>query len=149
MIAAIYILHRERSAICVKNGGAGWSYGGSGGVLPPEGNVMPDADDAGRPSGDLELEPPARSRRSLLKGAAAGAAGVAAAALAAGAMPAAAGSRPAGPVRGAGTASAAGSEPVVVHVRDAATGEMDVFRGTTCTRVHDSELAARLVRAGG
>jgi anaerobic selenocysteine-containing dehydrogenase len=111
---------------------------------------MPDANDAGRPSGDIELEPSARSRRSLLKGAAAaGAAGVAAAALAAGAVPAAASSRSAGPARGAGTASAGGSEPVVVHVRDAATGEMDVFRGTTCTRVHDIELAARLVRAGG
>jgi hypothetical protein len=35
----------------------------------------------------------------------------------------------------------------VVHVRDAATGEMDVFRGTTHTRVHDKELAARLIGA--
>jgi len=26
---------------------------------------------------------------------------------------------------------------------------MDVFRGTTHTRVHDRELAARLVRASG
>jgi hypothetical protein len=34
-----------------------------------------------------------------------------------------------------------------VHVRDAAAGEMDVFRGTACTRVRDKELAARLVRA--
>ena len=45
-------------------------------------------------------------------------------------------------------APAEGSEQVVVHVRDTATGEMDVFRGTTCTRVRDAELAARLLRAG-
>jgi hypothetical protein len=111
---------------------------------------MPGADDAGPPSGGLELERPGRSRRSLLKTAAVGAAGIAAAALAGGALPAAAASRPeAAPARRAGTAAAGGPEPIVVHVRDAATGEMDVFRGTTCTRVHDTELAARLVRAGG
>jgi hypothetical protein len=34
-----------------------------------------------------------------------------------------------------------------VHVRDAASGEIDVFRGTTQTRLHDRDLAARLVRA--
>src|SRR5215470_2329664 len=112
---------------------------------------MPGADDAGPPSGDLELQPPGRSRRSLLKGAAAaGAAGIAAAALTGGALPPAAGSRsPARPDRSAGTAPSGGSKPIVVHVRDAATGEMDVFRGTTCTRVRDRELAARLARAGG
>jgi hypothetical protein len=35
----------------------------------------------------------------------------------------------------------------VVHVRDAAAGELEVFRGATCTRVRDKKLAARLVRA--
>ncbi|HEX6520543.1 MAG TPA: hypothetical protein VF070_11120 [Streptosporangiaceae bacterium] len=112
---------------------------------------MTGVNDAGRPSGDLKPEPPGRSRRSLLKGAAAaGAAGIAATALAGGALPAAASSRSAaGPAREAGTAPAGGSEPVVVHVRDAATGEMEVFRGTTCTRMRDAELAARLVRASG
>jgi len=64
-----------------------------------------------------------------------------------GALPAAAGTKAAAVTRGAGTAGAGESEPVVVHVRDAATGEMDVFRGTTHTRVHDKELAARLVGA--
>jgi hypothetical protein len=73
---------------------------------------------------------------------------VAAAALAGGALPAAAGSpAAAGPGRGAAAARVGESGPVVVHVRDATTGEMDVFRGTTCTRVRDKELAARLVRA--
>jgi len=34
-----------------------------------------------------------------------------------------------------------------VHVLDARSGEIDVFRGTSQTRLHDRELAARLVRA--
>ncbi len=41
--------------------------------------------------------------------------------------------------------SAAG--PLVIHLRDAQTGEMDIFAGTTRTRLHDPALAARLVRA--
>jgi hypothetical protein len=36
--------------------------------------------------------------------------------------------------------------PLVIHVRDARTGEMDIFAGTTRTRLRDPELAAR--RAG-
>ncbi len=44
-----------------------------------------------------------------------------------------------------GTASAA--DPIVLHVRDAAAGEIDLFRGTTQTRLHDRDLAARIVRA--
>jgi len=108
---------------------------------------MPDSNGPGSPSSDLDLESPGHSRRALLKGAATvGAAGIAAAALAGGALPAAASSRSAALAR-TGTAPAEGSEPVVVHVRNAATGEMDVFRGTTCTRVRDKDLAARLSRA--
>ncbi|MBV9382749.1 MAG: hypothetical protein JO242_19065, partial [Streptosporangiaceae bacterium] len=38
-------------------------------------------------------------------------------------------------------------DPVVVHVRDAGTGELDIFRGTGHTRLRDPDLAARLVRA--
>ena len=34
-----------------------------------------------------------------------------------------------------------------MHVRDARSGEIDVFRGTSHARVHDPELAARLMRA--
>jgi hypothetical protein len=64
------------------------------------------------------------------------------------ALPAAAGTKTAAaPARGAQTAHGEESEAVVVHVRDAATGEIDVFRGTTHTRVRDKDLAARLVRA--
>jgi hypothetical protein len=110
---------------------------------------MPGLDDAGPIPAGIEPDPPGHSRRSVLRGAAAaGAASIAAAALAGGALPAAASTRAAaGPARGAGAARAGESEPVVVHVRDAAAGEMDVFRGTACTRVRDKELAARLVRA--
>lgn len=110
---------------------------------------MTGSNGAGSSSSDLERESQGHSRRSLLKGAATvGAAGIATAALAGAALPAAASSRSAAPARTAAAAPAQGSEQVVVHVRDTATGEMDVFRGTTCTRVRDTQLAARLLRAG-
>jgi len=49
---------------------------------------------------------------------------------------------------GAGTRAAAEpAEQLVIHVKDAKTGQIDVFRGTSLTRVHDPELAARLVQA--
>jgi hypothetical protein len=35
----------------------------------------------------------------------------------------------------------------VVHLRDARSGEMDVFAGTRQVRVTDPDLAARLTRA--
>ena len=38
-------------------------------------------------------------------------------------------------------------EPVVVHLRDARSGEMDIFSGTSRTRLRDPDLAARLARA--
>jgi hypothetical protein len=84
----------------------------------------------------------------MLKGAAAAsAAGLAASALASVALPAAAAAR--APVRGTpGQArDDGGDESIVVHVRDVASGEIDVFRGTTATRLHDRDLAARLARA--
>src|SRR6185437_8874908 len=37
--------------------------------------------------------------------------------------------------------------PIVVHLRDARTGEIDIFRGTSQTRLHDHALAALLIRA--
>jgi|HubBroStandDraft_4_1064222.scaffolds.fasta_scaffold24614_4 hypothetical protein len=96
---------------------------------------------------------PGLSRRRVLRGAAgAGAAGLAVAAggLAAAPTPALAETaRPAVPSVPA-AATAAGidaAEPVVVHLRDARSGEMDVFAGTRHTRVHDPDLAARLARA--
>jgi outer membrane receptor protein involved in Fe transport len=99
------------------------------------------------------------SRRSMLMGAAgAGAAGIAAATLGGAVLPAVAAAGPAGrgpraddsraaDLSGADLSAADLAEPVVVHVRDAARGEIEVFRGTTATRLHDRDLAARLVRA--
>jgi hypothetical protein len=100
------------------------------------------------------------SRRSLLQGAAtAGAAGLAATALGAAARPAlAASSRPPTPAwpptrpqgRGASTgAVAAGAGPIMVHVRDAGSGDIEVFAGTSQTRVRDADLAARIARVIG
>jgi len=91
------------------------------------------------------------SRRSILWGAAgAGAAGLAAAALAGAAPAVAAATPPASRTRTRADAPAnrAGpAGPVVVHLRDARTGEMDVFAGTSHTRLRDPDLAARLTRA--
>ncbi len=92
------------------------------------------------------------SRRSVLRSAAgAGAAGIAVTALAGTAGPAlAAAARPAAPAargRAPDATDTGPAEQVVVHVRDARSGEIDVFRGTSHTRVRDPELAARLVRA--
>ena len=41
----------------------------------------------------------------------------------------------------------ASAGPLVAHVRNARTGEIDIFRGVTQVRVHDVALAALLTRA--
>jgi hypothetical protein len=99
------------------------------------------------------------SRRSLLHGAAAaGAAGLAVTALGAGVSQAASastrsssaasspGSAGAGSADGAGNAAAG---PIVVHVRDAKSGDIEVFSGTSQTQLTDKDLAARIARAIG
>jgi len=110
---------------------------------------MPDLESAGESVARRPAQPVAgsHSRRSVLRGAAgAGAAAIAASALASAAVPLSAVA--AGRERRTAIPADAGqTEPVVVHVRDAASGEIDVFRGTTQTRLHDRELAARLMRA--
>ena len=45
-------------------------------------------------------------------------------------------------------AEAPAGESIVVHVRDAASGDIDIFRGETAISVRDRDLAARIVRAG-
>lgn len=91
------------------------------------------------------------SRRSALKGAAG--AGLAATALAATSTPALAAIRPAraghdsADERGADEREAHSGEPIVAHLRNARTGEIDVFHGTSQTRLHDAALAAALIRA--
>ena len=102
------------------------------------------------------------SRRALLRGAAgAGVAGVAASTLiglpAAQALASPARSAASASGRGAAKQSAAGqpagggesASDVVVHVRDARSGEMDIFSGTSLTRLSDPDLARRLMQAIG
>ncbi|MGO9078195.1 MAG: hypothetical protein ACLQDY_04035 [Streptosporangiaceae bacterium] len=110
---------------------------------------MPGLDDLNSPAGHAAADregPRHPSRRSVLAGAGAGLAATAFAGMAA---PALASTPPAPAAQGkhADGDDAAGTEQVVVHVRDARTGEIDVFRGTSHTRLQDRELAARLVRA--
>ncbi|HYY18784.1 MAG TPA: hypothetical protein VE864_08075 [Streptosporangiaceae bacterium] len=92
------------------------------------------------------------SRRSLLQGAAtAGAAGLAVTAMGAAA--------PALAATGTTTATPSTADqapdhhadtgPIVVHVRDARSGDIEVFAGTSQTRLRDKDLAARIARAIG
>jgi nitrous oxide reductase len=99
----------------------------------------------------LPGEQPSRvSRRSVLRTAAAS--GIAATALAATGAPALAASMTG---HEAGAAEhheaeqheAAEDGPIVAHLRDARTGEIDVFHGTSQVRLHDPALAAHLIRA--
>jgi hypothetical protein len=115
------------------------------------------ADPEGVPAGSAQAEgdEPSLSRRSVLRTAAgAGLAGLAVstaggAVLATPGVQSAAASR-AHPATGHGAEAAArdgAAEPVVVHLRDARSGEMDVFAGTSQARLRDPDLAARLVAA--
>jgi len=86
------------------------------------------------------------SRRSVLRGAAgAGAVGLAAA-TGAGALVAAARPATAKPAA-VPAARPAKHAPVVVYLRDASTGELEAFTGTSQVRFRDPALAARLLRA--
>jgi nitrous oxide reductase len=89
------------------------------------------------------------SRRSLLQGAAtAGAAGLAVTAIGSAASPAfAATDRSAAAENHSDVTTHAG--PIMVHVRNAKTGDIEVFSGTSKTRLRDKDLAARIARAIG
>jgi nitrous oxide reductase len=90
------------------------------------------------------------SRRSLLQGAAtAGAAGLAVTTIGAAASPAFAATNR---TSAAQTSTRTSSEnlpsgAITVHVRDAKTGDVEVFHGTSSTRLRDKDLAARIARA--
>ena len=90
---------------------------------------------------------PTPSRRSVLHGAA----GLAGAGLAATVMAgtlAAPASASAAPRTHPGRAARVSSdEPVIVHIRDVRSGEMDVFAGESQVRLRDPGLAARLTQA--
>jgi hypothetical protein len=86
------------------------------------------------------------SRRSVLAGAAT--AGLAATAMAAAAGPAAAAvTSSSSPHKGGEVKAPSG--PIVVHVRNATSGDIEVFSGTSQTRLRDAGLAARIARAIG
>ena len=89
----------------------------------------------------------APSRRSVLRRAA----GAGVATIAASTLVGSAGQALAATARPAAARAEHGEGPdaqnVVVHIRDARSGEMDIFSGTSKTRLRDRELAARLVRA--
>ena len=91
------------------------------------------------------------SRRSMLRGAGAvGAVGIAAAVgVGAASGVAAAATRPAADNHAAAGAehSAGAAAPLVVYLRNAASGELDVFSGTSHTVIRDPALVARLTHA--
>jgi hypothetical protein len=88
------------------------------------------------------------SRRDLLQGAAtAGAAGLAVTAMGAAAPALAATGTGSPPAADHGHHADAG--PIMVHVRDARSGDIEVFAGTSLTRLRDQDLAARIARAIG
>ena len=86
------------------------------------------------------------SRRSLLQGAAtAGAAGLAVTTIGAAASPAIAATRT--PTQNATPEMSTAAGPIMVHIRDAKSGDIEVFSGTSQTRLRDKDLAARIARA--
>jgi nitrous oxide reductase len=92
------------------------------------------------------------SRRSLLQGAAtAGAAGLAVTAMGAAAPALAATGPTAGnsPTADQAHDHHADTGPIMVHVRDARSGDIEVFAGTSQTRLRDKDLAARIARTIG
>ena len=90
------------------------------------------------------------SRRNLLQGAAtAGAAGLAVTAMGAAAPALAASGTDTGSPPAADQGHHADAGPIMVHVRDARSGDIEVFAGTSQTRLRDKDLAARIARAIG
>ena len=103
------------------------------------------------------------SRRSLLQGAAtAGAAGLAVTAIGAAGPALAATSSPQAADQSPGQSPGrspdqspgqphreAPAGPIMVHVRDTGSGDIEVFAGTSQTRLRDKDLAARIARAIG
>jgi len=88
------------------------------------------------------------ARRAVLRGAAgAGAIGLVAAAGAGTIAAASASAATATPEQEQEQAPGATDTPVVVYLRDAGSGELEIFAGTSRTQVHDPALAARLARA--
>jgi hypothetical protein len=120
------------------------------GLTAPEGTDMSslnglDLSEEGMPE---DGQQPGPSRRSVLHGAA-GLAGVGLAATVMAGTLAAPASASAAPRAHPGRAArvSGSDEPVIVHVRDVRSGEMDVYAGTSQVRLRDPGLAARLTQA--
>jgi hypothetical protein len=90
---------------------------------------------------------PEPSRRSVLHGAAGLAGAGLAATVMAGTLVAPASASAAPRTHPGRAARVSSDEPVIVHVRDVRSGEMDVFAGTEQVRLHDPGLAAKLTQA--
>ena len=119
--------------------------------MSTQSHIDPPVDPSADPAAAREERPPRMSRRSVLRGAAVGAGAVGLATVA-GITPALASPRPASRTAAgkAGTpaaASTASADPIVVYLRDAASGELEVFAGDSLVKLHDPAIAARLSRA--
>ena len=100
---------------------------------------------------DTTPEPNRLSRRSLVKGAAVVAAAGTATLAVGGAASASVtvsdtNALAAVPGARAESAGATAKGPVIVHVRDASTGELDIYSGDSHVAVQDRDLAARLAK---
>ena len=122
------------------------------GLPRPEGNSLMSSqihpDQSADGSADEGAGRPGLTRRSVLAGASLAGAGLAATAMV-GTLAAPAAAAAAAPrVRPDQAANVPHStEPVIVHVRDLRSGDMDVFAGETKTRLRDPALAAKLASA--
>ena len=111
-------------------------------------HIDPHVDPSADPAAAQEERPPRMSRRSVLRGAAVGAGAVGLATVA-GITPALASPHTASRTAAgeAGAPAAASATPIVVYLRDAASGELEVFAGDSLVKLHDPAIAARLSRA--
>jgi hypothetical protein len=124
--------------------GVAFAVGDAHANQPWKGFVMP-SQDANRPAEQARR----LSRRSMLRGAAtAGAAGLAVTAIGSAASPAFAATNQS-QSHGATAPAPQVAGPIMVHVRDAKSGDIEVFSGTSKTRLRDKDLAARIARAIG
>jgi hypothetical protein len=99
---------------------------------------------------DAAADQPGLSRRRVLGVTGAGAAGLAAGAFAATAPAFAAtrpGTREQRPAEDERPDRVPADEPVVVHVANARDGDVDIYHGTSVTKLHDPALAAKLRRS--
>jgi len=94
------------------------------------------------------MPPDELSRRSVLRGAAGvGAAGIAASTLAGIAAPALAAPATSAAPEQTGPLGPKEPDHIVVHLRDARSGTLHLYQGTSEAELHDADLAARIVRA--